>query len=89
MVGVEGEIAEQTVSVLIDPRSTHSYMTPILVEMCTLKNSKHRRSWLFQLATGTKKEINEVIRKCPLVMDGLVTCADLNALPLGSYDIHI
>ena len=44
VVEVEGEIAEQTISVLIDPRSTHSYITPGLVEMCTLKNSKHRRS---------------------------------------------
>ena len=27
--------------------------------------------------------------KCPLVMDGLLTCADLNVLPLGSYDVLI
>ena len=27
--------------------------------------------------------------KCPLVMDGLVTCVDLNVLPLGSYDVLI
>ena len=57
--------------------------------MCTLNKSNHRRSWLVQLATGTKKKINEVIIKCPLVMDGLVTYADLNGLPLGSYDILI
>ena len=30
-----------------------------------------------------------MVRKCPLVMDGLVTCADMNVLPLGSYDILI
>ena len=57
--------------------------------MCTLKKSKHIRSWLIQLATGTKKKISEVIIKFPLVMDGLVTCADLNILPLGSYDVFI
>ena len=39
VVVVEGEIAEQTVSILIDPRSTYSYITPRLVEMCTLKKS--------------------------------------------------
>ena len=33
MVEVEGEIAKQTVYVLIDPGSTHSYITPGLVEM--------------------------------------------------------
>ena len=26
---------------------------------------------------------------CPLIMDGLVTCPDLNVLPLGSYDVLI
>ena len=57
--------------------------------MCTLKKSKHRRSWLVQLATGTKKKVSEVVRKCPLVIDGLVTYANLNVLPLGSYDILI
>ena len=30
-----------------------------------------------------------MVRKCPLVMDGLVTYADLNVLPLGSYDVLI
>ena len=51
MVEVEGEITKHTISVLIDPGSTHIYITPQLVDMCTLKKSKHRRSWLVQLAT--------------------------------------
>ena len=89
MVEVEGEIIEQTVLVLIDLGSTHSYIIPSLVEMFTLKNSKHRRSRLVQLATGTKNKISEVVRKCRLVMDGLVTYADLNVLPLGSYDVLV
>ena len=51
VVEVGGEIIEQIVSVLIDPGSTHSYITPGLVDMCTLKKSKYRISWLVQLAT--------------------------------------
>ena len=89
MVEVEGDIVEQTISVLIDLGSTHIYITPRLVEMCTLKKSKHRRSWLVQLATGTKKKISEAVMNCPLVIDGLVIGADLNLLPLGSYDVLI
>ena len=46
MVEVEGEIVEQNVFVLVDPGLTHNYITPGLVEMCTLKKSKHKRSWL-------------------------------------------
>ena len=60
LVEVEGDIVERTVFVLIGPGSTHSYITPILVEMCTLKKSKHRRSWLVQIATGIKKKVSKV-----------------------------
>ena len=86
VVEVEGEIAKQTVSVLIEPGLNHIYITPGHV---ALNKSKHRRPWLVQLANGTKKKISKVVRKCPLVMDGLVTCANLNVLPLESYDILI
>ena len=89
MVEVESDIVEQTVSILIDPGSTHIYITPGLIEMCTLKKSKHRISWLVRLATGTKKKVNEVVREWSLVMDGLITYAVLNMLPLGSYDFLI
>ena len=54
--------------------------------MCTLNNSKHRRSWLVQLATRTKEKVSEVVRECPLVMNGQVTYKDMNVLPPGSYD---
>ena len=30
-----------------------------------------------------------MVGKCPLVMNGLATCVDLNVLPLGSYDVLI
>ena len=73
MVEVEVEIIEQTFFVLIDPRSTHIYSTHGFVEMFPLKKSKHRRSWLVQLAIETKKKISEVIIKCPLVMDGVMS----------------
>ena len=89
MVEVEGKIAEQSVSVLIGPGSTHNYITPRIVEICASKKLKHRKSWLVQLSIGTKRKVSEVVEKCPLVMDGLVTYVDLNVLPLGSYDILI
>ena len=30
-----------------------------------------------------------MVEKCPLVMNGLVTCVDINVLPLGSYNVLI
>ena len=89
VVQVAGKIVEQSVYILIDPGSTHSYITPRVVEICAFEKVKHRKSWLVQLATGTKRKVNEVVEKCPLVMNGLITCVDLNILPLGSYDVFI
>ena len=89
VVEVSGNIVEQSISILIDLGSTHSYITPKVVEICAFKKVKHRKSWLVQLATGTKRKVSEVVEKCPLVMNGLVTCVDMNVLPLGSYDVLI
>ena len=74
---------------MIDPRYTHSYITPRVVGICDFKNLKHNKSWLVHLATRTKRNISEVVEKFPLFMDELVTYAELNVLPLGSYDILI
>ena len=71
VVEFAGNIVEQSVSILIDPGSTHSYITPRVVDICAFKKVKHRKSWLVQLATGTKRKVSEVVEKCPLVMNGL------------------
>ena len=89
MAEVVGKIVEQSVSILFDPSSTRSYIAPIVVEICAFNKLKHRKSWLVQLATGTKRKVSEVVEQCPLVMNGLVTCVDMNVLPLGSYDVLI
>ena len=41
MVEVAGKIAKQFVYVLIDPGSTHRYITPRVVEACAFKKLKH------------------------------------------------
>ena len=89
VVEVAGKIVEQFVSILIDPGSTHSYITPRVVEICGFKTVKHRKSWLVQLATGTKRKVSDVVEKCPLAMNGLIAYVDMNVLPLGSYDVLI
>ena len=37
VVEVAGKIVEKFVSILIDPGSTHSYITPRLVDICALR----------------------------------------------------
>jgi hypothetical protein len=89
MIEVEGKIDNQLISILIDYGSSHSYIDPNLIERFKLKKCKHKKSWLVQLATGTKRRINELINDCPLNMNGVNTEVDVNIIPLGSYEFLI
>ena len=89
VVEVAGKIVEQYISILIERGSTHSYIAPRVVEVCSLRKVKHSKSWSVQLATRTKRKVNEVVEKCPLVINGLSTCIDMNFIPLVSYDVLI
>ena len=87
MVEVEGKITK--ISILIDLGSTHNYISAKVVDICAFRKTKHSKSWLVQLAIGTKRKVSELVEKCPLEMGGLSSCTNLNILPLGSYGILI
>jgi predicted aspartyl protease len=89
MVEIEGMINQKPVSILIDPGASLSYISPTIVEYCKLNKIKHNKSWLVQLATGTKRKVVELVKECIVIMDGMETKVDLNILPLGSYDLLI
>ena len=55
VVEVAGKIVEQSISILIDPGSTHSYITPRVVEICAFRKVKRRKSWLVQIACNKEK----------------------------------
>jgi hypothetical protein len=42
-----------------------------------------------QLAIGTKRKVTELVKYCLIDMNGLSMKAELNVLPLGSYDCLI
>ena len=46
MVEIACKIVEKLVSILIDPGSTHNYITPRVVENCAFKKVEHRKPWL-------------------------------------------
>jgi hypothetical protein len=89
MIEVEGTIDNHPITILIDSGASHSCIDPKLVERIKLKKCKHEKSWLVQLATGTKRRINELVKEFPVHMNGTNTKADLNVIPLGSYDYLI
>eukprot|EP00253_Pinus_taeda_P011610 PITA_11610 len=89
MVEFEGKIFNLSISVLIDPGATLSYISPKIVEQCKLQPEKFRNPWLVQLAIGTKRRVMAKVKSCPIVIAGQPIVADLNVLPLGSYDVLI
>jgi hypothetical protein len=89
MIEIEGMINNQPFTILIDSGASHSYIDPRVVESLHLSRRKHEKSWLVQLAIGTKRKVTELVKSCPVDMKGLSTKAELNILPLGSYDCLI
>jgi hypothetical protein len=59
---VEGKIINQPITILIDSGVNHSYFDPKIVDNFPLKKNKLERSWLVQLAIGTKRRINETVK---------------------------
>jgi hypothetical protein len=66
-----------------------SYITPGVVESNKLKRTKHAKSWLVQLAAGTKRKVVDFISDFEFNLDGQNIKTNLNILSLGSYDMII
>jgi hypothetical protein len=89
VVEIEGKINDTRIFVIIDPRATLSYITPDVVDSNKLKKLKHEKSWLVQLAKGTKRKVVDSIFYLEFSLDGQKIRTNLNILPLGSYDMII
>jgi hypothetical protein len=86
MIEVKGMINYQTITILIDSRSSHSYIDPNMVESLHFPRSKHVKYWLVQLDIGAKRKFNGMVKSCLTDMNGLNTRTNLKILPLGSYE---
>jgi hypothetical protein len=69
MVEVEGMLNNEPISILIDPGASLSYISPRVVKMCKLQKNKFEKSWLVQLATGTKRKVTEFVGKCEFLYE--------------------
>ena len=89
MVEAQGMIQNYSVSILIDPNASLSYISPSIVKKCSLSLKKFEKSWLVQLATGTKRKVVNYVESCNFLMSQFETQVKLNVLPLGYYDVLI
>ena len=89
MVGIECNILNTSISMLIDPGALHSYVSPEIVDVCKLGKVKHDKPWLVQFATGMKHTVSKIVKDCEVNLNGFPTRVNVNILPLGSYDVLI
>ena len=89
MIEVEGKINDQPIVILIDSGASHNYLDPKIVESFQFPRNKLGKTWLVHLAIGAKRKINEMVKECSMDMNGMSTNANLNIIPLGSYDCLI
>lgn len=59
------------------------------MEQCYLQAVMFKNPWLVQLSMRAKTRVLAKVSNCPLTLVGFSIMADLNVLPLGSYDILI
>jgi hypothetical protein len=72
VVEMEGMISNHLVSILIDPGSNLSYVSPQTIEKCKFMQVKHVKSWLVQLATETKKKSDKGHTNMPIHCEWIV-----------------
>ena len=89
IVEVQGMIQNQLVSILIEPSASLICLSPNIVEKCNLYLKIFEKSWLLQLATGTKREVVNYVKSCEMFMSQFKTKVKVNVLSLGSYDVLI
>jgi hypothetical protein len=80
MIEVEGKIDDQPIVILIDSRASHSYLDPKMVERFHFPKINLGKPWFVQLAIGAKRKINEMVKACPMEMNGLCVKDDLNII---------
>jgi len=83
MIGVEGKIDNNPIVILIDSISSHIYIDLNMLERFKLNICKHEKSWLVQLATGTKKSNYELVKNFQINMNGVIPKVALSIIPLG------
>ena len=65
-----GKIGNRTMSILIDLGASNSYVAPSIALNCSFKKSNFEVAGLVQLSIVTKRKFIEIVRQCPLKMNG-------------------
>ncbi|KAL4318133.1 hypothetical protein GQ457_18G012660 [Hibiscus cannabinus] len=81
------ELHTHPVYALIDPGSTHSFVSTALIDNFKLRVEPTTTSVIATNPLGDSVTINLICKNCPLVIQGIPFPADLMALPFHEFDL--
>jgi hypothetical protein len=84
-----GTIADQTLSILIDPGATESFISGAALKRIKVKAVEQDEFSFVEMALGAKQKVGGKVMGCALNLGDFVTRVNLYVTILGSYDVVI
>jgi hypothetical protein len=84
-----GTVADQTLSILIDPGATESFISGATLKRIKVKVVEHDEFIFVEMASGAKQKVGGKVMGCTLNLREFVTRANLYCHDLRSYDVVI
>jgi hypothetical protein len=84
-----GTVADQTLSVLIDPGATESFISGAALKRIKVKAVEQDEFSFVEMASRAKKKVGGKVTGCALNLGEFVTRVNLYVTILGSYDVVI
>jgi hypothetical protein len=89
MLETSGIVIDQTLSILIDPGATNSFISGAVLKRIKVKAVEQDEFSFVEMASGAKQKVGGKVMGCSLNLGEFVTRANLYVTILGSYDIVI
>jgi hypothetical protein len=84
-----GTVADQTLSILIDPGATESFISGAALKRIKVKAVEQDEFSFMEMASGAKQKVGGKVTGCALNLGEFVTRVNLYVMILGSYDVVI
>ena len=84
-----GTVADQTLSILIDPGATESFIIGVVIKRIKFKAVKQDEFSFVEMASGAKQKVGGKVTGYALNLGEFVTRVNLYVTILGSYDVMI
>ena len=88
MLETLGTVTDQTLSILIDPGATESFISGAALRI-KVKAVEHDEFSFVEMASGAKQKVGGKVTGCALNLGEFVTSVNLYVTILGSYDAVI